>query len=801
MKKIKRSFSRTNSEELLAIESEKERLRKNLLAVNNNIEVNDQNILNNHVVIYDNEAYSLAKMLQFADINLNPSEVTEEYKPSIWQKVKSKIYNKTANMAIFGKCGNNDTDTSSSDLSEMELDRERKRRFTPILKKDSQNGSVGEVDQFGLPVYQGKSQSEPSGYTHINLGTERERALRKGPKVYNINKESDYRVNKLFSNMKINDTKAYIRDFHNFEHKNERKEPNQHEEKREGESENKNEYTPTAPYNEDYANFLQENHQKEIESMMRKYETLQKESNEIQQRMNTQLNETRKEVEYLKSQVQDKERENKRILEQEREREEQSQFRENLKRTADFSKEKSRYMRNKFKRTFRGKEDYAQFDYGSGMTSGESSDEFTEKRSFIERKGFNKKQNAKNEFITREDFERELKKLRSNKNSNEITVDFDIDLEKGSKVAEGYIALIISTLKKTGIFMLRKGGNFHSFIDQFNIENFAELNQIEFNVVLTAFLDEEIITYLQKHDMNPRKLDTNTYLSEIQRVTNNDIFSINDIELQLRNKHPKNNKPLDYLLEIIGLVDIISTSQVPETQKISMIWQNYRKIFSIPVQMQMENHCNSLDPGLRNFKEGLRNFVRHHHGNLAQDMLKSVNMKKVNMVDIHQNAGENIASNNDKYNNSKNVDHNKSSGSGGDSSNNKNNNNHNNNNNQNHNNNNNQNNQNKNKNQREIRKRYPPKQEIFCDQCFQPNHRGSRCIYNNDLTIANENQKRMGYCYCIKCFSLDHLSIDCPVYPNIAAVKFDCIYCDRQGMGKRKHPAEHCVYRNTSHLN
>ena len=783
MKKFKKSFSRTNSQELLNIENEKERLRQTLLAVNNGLEINDQNISNNHIVIFENEAYSLLKILQFVEKNINLSEVTEETKPSLWQQVKSKLYNRTANMAIFGKCGGSESDSSSSDSSE-EFEREMKRKVTPVLKRNDQNESEVEIDQFGLPVYQSKSQSAPTGYTHINLGTENERTLKRGPKIYNINNESGYKVDKLFSNMKITDPKAYVKNFHNFEHKRE-------DTKEEGKNNN---YVPTAPYNEDYTNFLQEHHRQEIEGMIRKYETLQKESYEMQQRMNTELLETRKEVEFLKRETQEKEREWKRIQEQEQAREEENNFRGNLKRARGFSKERSRYLRNRFKKTFRGKEDYAQFEYGSGGTSGESSDEYSEKRVFAERKSVNKSQNGKKEFITREDFEKELKKLRSSKNSNEITVDFDIDLEKGSKVAEGYIAQIISTLKKTGIFMLRKGGNFHSFIDQFNVENFSDLNQIEFNVILTAFLDEEIITYLQKNDMNPRKLDTNTYLSEIQRISNNDIFSINDIELQLRNKHPKNNKPLDYLLEIIGLVDIISTSQVPETQKISMIWQNYRKIFSIPVQMQMENHCNSLDSGLRNFKEGLRNFVRHHHGLLAQDMMKNVNFKRVNMIDFQNNITENMSSQesqNKTTNNTSNHEYNKQS----------NNSNYNNQYKANNNNNNKSNNQNKSKNQKEKRLKYPPKQDTFCKQCNQPNHKDSRCIYHADLTIADENQKRMGFMYCLKCHSIDHLSIDCPVYPNIAAIKSDCVYCDQHNLYKRKHPAEHCVLRNTTHLN
>ena len=259
-------------------------------------------------------------------------------------------------MAIFGKCG--DSDSSSSDSSE-EIERERKRRVTPIIKRNSQDESDVRLDEFGLPVYQEKSQSVPTGYTHINLGTDKERSLMRGPKIYNINKESGYRVDKLFSNMKISDPKAYIKDFHNFEHKNNeenvrREEIKLPEEKRE--EERTNNYVPTAPYNEDFTNFIQEHHQREIEGMMRKYEILQKESYEMQQKMNAELLETRKEVEFLKKIAQEKERELQKQQEQEKEREEDENLRENLKRTTGFNKERSRYLRSKFKKAYRGKD-------------------------------------------------------------------------------------------------------------------------------------------------------------------------------------------------------------------------------------------------------------------------------------------------------------------------------------------------------------------------------------------------------------------------------------------------------------
>merc|ERR1712170_268168 len=100
------------------------------------------------------------------------------------------------------------------------------------------------------------------------------------------------------------------------------------------------------------------------------------------------LTETKKEVEFLRKQAQEKEKEWNEA--QEREREEQNNLKENLRKSVDFSRERSRNMRNRFKKSYRGKEDYAQFDYGSGFTSGESTGEYTEQRSFVERKGINK---------------------------------------------------------------------------------------------------------------------------------------------------------------------------------------------------------------------------------------------------------------------------------------------------------------------------------------------------------------------------------------------------------------------------
>merc|ERR1711976_508395 len=91
-----------------------------------------------------------------------------------------------------------------------------------------------------------------------------------------------------------------------------------------------------------------------------------------------------------------------------------------------------------------------------------------------------------------------------------------------------------------------------------------------------------------------------------------------------------------------------------------------------------ENHCNSLDPGLRSFKDGLRNFVRHHHGLLAQDMIKSINMKKVHMVNtqpenfqVHmvntQPENTHIQSNEQKFTNTTNkYDNNQQSSVGAD---------------------------------------------------------------------------------------------------------------------------------------
>ena len=154
------------------------------------------------------------------------------------------------------------------------------------------------------------------------------------------------------------------------------------------------------------------------------------------------------------------------------------------------------------------------------------------------------------------------------------------------------------------------------------------------------------------------------------------------------------------------------------------------------------------------------------------------------------------------------YDHNQQSGVGADNNSNNQHNNYKNNTNnnqnnsyKNNNNKNNKSNNNQNKTQKERRLRYPPKHDLFCTQCHQPNHKDSRCIYHADLVVADENQKRLGYAYCIKCHSIDHLSIDCPVYPNIKAVKTDCIYCDLHGLGKRKHPADQCVLKNTTHLN
>ena len=53
----------------------------------------------------------------------------------------------------------------------------------------------------------------------------------------------------------------------------------------------------------------------------------------------------------------------------------------------------------------------------------------------------------------------------------------------------------------------------------------------------------------------------------------------------------------------------------------------------------------------------------------------------------------------------------------------------------------------------------------------------------------------MNYAYCLLCHDLTHMAIDCPVYPDCAAVKNDCHICENSGLAKRKHPASRCTLK------
>ena len=151
MKKIRSSlsFSRTNSTELLHLEVEKEKIRKSMLAENNGIEITESNIANNLVVIFNNKAYSLPRILQFNENPLRISEITEDDKPSIWEQFKQKLINQTAKIALMGKRGSRSvSEISSPILSSEESDKEDQEEIRSNNKTSNEN----QIDEFGLPL-------------------------------------------------------------------------------------------------------------------------------------------------------------------------------------------------------------------------------------------------------------------------------------------------------------------------------------------------------------------------------------------------------------------------------------------------------------------------------------------------------------------------------------------------------------------------------------------------------------------------------------------------------------------------
>ena len=481
---------------------------------------------------------------------------------------------------------------------------------------------------------------------------------------------------------------------------------------------------------------------------------------EKQQMLEQELIVTKEEINKLKIENQDLRSEN--------------EMRKNLKINEGFKKEKPKCKKNKSKRPSRIRNEHMHYNFetssdscgdecihyetssdsGQSFHSGQNSDDKISGRRSIK----SLREYKKDEFIKRKDFNKLIRQAMSlpNKNSNEIMIDIESDLGRSKTISEIYCAKRISTLKKIGTFVLKKGTNFTSWMEQFPIKKYKDCTQIEYNVILSSFLDQEIIDYLQKNNINPRKMDNNSYFSEIQRICYNNIFSIEDIKLELENKNPKNNEPLDYLIEIFNLVDMIPTTQVPESQKIYMIWQCYKKIFSGSIQLLMENYCRTLAPGLQAYKEGLRYYVRSHHKYLSQDMADCLNLINDNMNEVSEVFSE--EENSECYN------ENESEAA-----------------------------LNTNK---ERKLKLPPKNKVLCNQCLQPNHRDSRCIYNKDPEIAYRNQKRMNYGYCLLCHDLNHMAIDCPIYPDCTAVKNDCHICESHGKIKRKHPASRCISKS-----
>ena len=348
-------------------------------------------------------------------------------------------------------------------------------------------------------------------------------------------------------------------------------------------------------------------------------------------------------------------------------------------------------------------------------------------------------------------------------NTSEDNVNFGITLPIGNTISEGYIAHLVSVLKKSGIYTLKVGGNFWSWYQQFPCRNYVNLNQSEYITLLNNFLDLDVQEALQKIGISPREIGATAFLREVQRIVNKNIITTDEIEAQLSKLSPKkSNAPLEYLLDIFSLTDIIHDSEWNELQKRSLILNTFCRVFSGPFQLFIMKHSRKIAPGIANYKEGLRSFVRSYHKILSQDMSKNTNLRQVKEISLDVDITEQINQNNMKGQNKASNEKPKQVK------------------------------QTNNQGQKEKKVILPRVSDIHCKQCFKVGHKSSRCIYNEDRKVADENQRRLGFAYCLLCSGTDHMALNCNIFPNVRATKYDCYICDSNGLYNRKHPADKC---------
>ena len=519
--------------------------------------------------------------------------------------------------------------------------------------------------------------------------------------------------------------------------------------------------------------------EKELQEMKEQVKSLQLERDEAQSRarkLKREADRARREVE--------RERGQERAGSQS-----EHEMREGMKRESAFDSERARILRERIARRHRDRSRHRVYSYDSSDTDASNvsfaSAQSRVSRSFRQEGGSETEARSDRErprerepvrrdarvsdshdgqFVRRSELDSYLQSYvsRNSFRSGENTVDYGINLSRINQVRESYVAKKISMLRKAKLYDLRIGGNFYKWLAQFPVNNYPRFSQKEYNCLLNGFLSVEMTEILQKQGVSPREMNSDEFLKEVQQVCCNNIYSVRDIENQLRKLSPKSMSAMEYLQAILSLVDVVHHSQWAEGHKKELILDTFTRAFSGPIQIQITQYCRTQSTNLLGFVESIKSFVRQYHEVLINDMTGKSGQRRVNEVQLAETDGEANDRSPPSKTSSKNQGGGKNNGKP----------------------------QNKNKNKNRFSK--PISTDLSCATCSSYGHKSQSCIYHPDRLKAHENQQRVGYGYCLLCHGEDHMAFNCPTLKDCTATAEACANCKRLGFYRFHHAEQDC---------